>query len=97
MTRAKIYNQPLKGGRLLLREIHIQQINSVCVTAAQQLTCTHINLFRTLNMHHPQYVSVSFTVGVQGVCGVMALCSEACVSGSGGESSGSEVRFSFPG
>lgn len=38
-------------------------------------------------------VSVIFTVGVQGVCCVMALCSEACVSGSGGESSGSEVSF----
>lgn len=41
-------------------------------------------------------VCVSFTVGVPGVLGVMALCSEACVSGSGGESSGSEVSFSFP-
>ncbi|KAG7245198.1 hypothetical protein INR49_023764 [Caranx melampygus] len=33
-------------------------------------------------------------VGVQSVYGVMALCSEPCVSGSGGESSGSEAGSS---
>ncbi len=40
-TQAEIYNQSLRGGRFLLREIHIQQRDSVCVTTARQLTCTH--------------------------------------------------------
>lgn len=67
----------------------MQQITYVCVTTAYS-SCTYINLRRTLN--HP---SLALIAGVRGVFGVMALCSEACVSSSGGESSGSEVSFSL--
>lgn len=92
MAQAKIYNQSLRRRRLLLGEIHIQQIKCVCAQGAQPLTCKHISLCRVLTLLRS--LSLSLTVGVQGVLGAMALCSEACVSGSGGESSGSEVSFS---
>lgn len=92
-AQAKIYNQASEERN----QIHIEQINCVCVrTAYMSSWRVHISICAGLWISYSVCVCVSFTVGVPGVLGVMALCSEACVSGSGGESSGSEVSFSFP-
>lgn len=42
----------MREGGLLLKEIHIQQMNTVCVRAGRQPTRIHINVFWTLNMLH---------------------------------------------